>query len=143
MVKKLLIAAGVALAFVTTGLADFSAQASDRFITVASTTSTKNSGLYDYLLPIFAEKTGIEVRIVAVGTGKAIQQAQDGDADVLLVHAKGREETFVAEGWGVERFDLMYNDFVLVGPADDPADVAGGSDAPLGDGWRRPEGPQR
>ncbi|CAE7865012.1 tupA [Symbiodinium necroappetens] len=104
-------------------------QAAERFITVASTTSTKNSGLLDFLLPKFQAESGIEVRVVAVGTGKALQQARDGDADVLLVHAKGREEQFVAEGYGVERFDVMYNDFVIVGPQSDPAGVAGLSDA--------------
>jgi tungstate transport system substrate-binding protein len=105
------------------------ALAEDKFITVASTTSTKNSGLLDFLLPKFQDETGIEVRVVAVGTGKALQQARDGDADVLLVHAKGREEKFVSEGWGVERFDVMYNDFVIVGPEGDPAGVGGMSDA--------------
>lgn len=98
------------------------------FIIVQSTTSTQNSGLYDHLLPIFREASGIEVRVVAVGTGQAIKNAQNGDADVLLVHAKSAEEAFVAEGWGVERFDLMYNDFVLIGPARDPAGAGGGSE---------------
>lgn len=126
MVKRFLIAGGLLLAVLSaSGL-----QARERFIMVASTTSTKNSGLYEHLLPLFTEKTGIEVRVVAVGTGKAIQQARDGDADVLLVHAKSREEEFVAEGFGVERFDLMYNDFVVVGPAADPAGIKGGDDAP-------------
>ncbi|MEX2408420.1 MAG: extracellular solute-binding protein [Rhodovibrionaceae bacterium] len=105
------------------------AQAQDRYIVVASTTSTANSGLFDVLLPVFQDKTGIAVRVVAVGTGQAIQQAKDGDADVLFVHAKGREEAFVEEGYGVERFDVMYNDFVLVGPENDPAGVAGMNDA--------------
>ena len=103
--------------------------ADDNFIVVQSTTSTQNSGLFDYLLPMFAEKTGIEVRVVAVGTGQAIENAANGDGDVLLVHAKSSEEAFVAEGNGVERFDLMYNDFVIVGPASDPAGIAGSSDA--------------
>ncbi|MDA0219462.1 MAG: substrate-binding domain-containing protein [Proteobacteria bacterium] len=98
------------------------------FIVVQSTTSTQNSGLFDYLLPIFTEKTGIEVRVVAVGTGQAIKNAANGDGDVLLVHAKAAEEAFVAEGNGVERFDLMYNDFVIVGPAADPAGIAGTGD---------------
>ena len=110
------------------GLTATGAQAQDRFIIVQSTTSTQNSGLLDYLLPIFKEKTGIEVRVVAVGTGQAIKNAQNGDGDVLLVHAKPAEEKFVAEGWGVERFDVMYNDFVIVGPANDPAGVAGSND---------------
>jgi len=98
------------------------------YITVASTTSTKNSGLYDYMLPIFTKETGIEVRVVAVGTGQAIRQAKNGDADVLFVHHKPSEEKFVAEGYGVERFDVMYNDFVLIGPDSDPADAGGASD---------------
>ncbi len=101
---------------------------SDNFIVVQSTTSTQNSGLLDYLLPMFTEKTGIEVRVVAVGTGQAITNASNGDGDVLLVHAKAAEEAFVAAGNGVARFDLMYNDFVIVGPASDPAAIAGTSD---------------
>ena len=95
---------------------------------VQSTTSTQNSGLFDYLLPIFTAKTGIEVRVVAVGTGQAIKNAENGDGDVLFVHAKPSEEKFVAAGQGVERFDVMYNDFVIVGPPSDPAGVAGSSD---------------
>ena len=82
---------------------------------------TKNSGLYDHILPVFRAKTGIDVRVVAVGTGQALRNAKNGDADVLLVHAKQKEEQFIQEGFGVERFDLMYNDFVIVGPAQDPA----------------------
>ena len=120
-------AAALALVLALPGLTG-QAHAEDEFITVASTTSTANSGLFDYLLPMFEEESGIEVRVVAVGTGKALQQARDGDADVLFVHAKGREEKFVEEGYGVERFDVMYNDFVIVGPQDDPAGVAGMSD---------------
>ncbi len=102
-----------------------SAAAETPFITVASTTSTENSGLYDHLLPIFTAATGIEVRVVAVGTGQAIRMARNGDADVLLVHHKPSEEKFVADGYGVERFDVMYNDFVIVGPAGDLANVRG------------------
>ena len=105
------------------------AAAQDRTILVQSTTSTANSGLYYHLLPIFTEATGIGVNVVAVGTGQAIENARNCDADVLLVHAKADEEAFVVEGAGVERFDLMYNDFVIVGPAEDPADIAGGEDA--------------
>ena len=101
----------------------------DRFIVVQSTTSTRNSGLYDHILPMFTEKTGIEVRVVAVGTGQAIRNAANGDGDVLLVHARAAEERFVADGHGVARFDLMYNDFVIVGPPSDPAGVAGMTDA--------------
>ena len=102
-----------------------SLQAEDKSILVQSTTSTANSGLYDAILPQFTEETGIEVRVVAVGTGQAIKNAQNGDGDVLLVHAKPAEEKFVAEGYGVERFDVMYNDFVIVGPAADPAGISG------------------
>ncbi|WP_426417133.1 extracellular solute-binding protein [Aestuariirhabdus sp. LZHN29] len=101
----------------------------DTSIVVQSTTSTANSGLYDALLPLFKERTGITVNVVAVGTGQAIKNAMNGDADVLLVHAKSAEEKFVAEGYGVERFDLMYNDFVIVGPTHDPAGLAGGRSA--------------
>lgn len=102
--------------------------AADRFIVVQSTTSTQNSGLLDHILPIFTKQTGIEVRVVAVGTGQAIKNAENGDGDVLLAHAKPAEEKFVADGWGVECFDVMYNDFVIVGPASDPAKVAGMKD---------------
>lgn len=99
--------------------------AQDQFIVVQSTTSTQNSGLFEHILPIFQEQSGIEVRVVAVGTGQAIKNAMNGDGDVLFVHAKAAEEAFVAEGHGVERFDVMYNDFVIVGPSSDPAGVAG------------------
>jgi tungstate transport system substrate-binding protein len=99
-------------------------QAGERFITLASTTSTQNSGLYDYLLPIFTAETGIEVRVVAVGTGQAIKIAQNGDADVLLVHHRPSEDAFVDLGYGIERRDVMYNDFVIIGPKNDPAGVA-------------------
>jgi len=102
--------------------------AADRFITVASTTSTENSGLFQYLLPLFRHDTGIEARVVAVGTGQAIALAQRGDADVLLVHHKPSEEQFVAEGFGVTRHDVMYNDFVLVGPQAAPAGIKGITD---------------
>ncbi|PTW60963.1 tungstate transport system substrate-binding protein [Breoghania corrubedonensis] len=104
------------------------AEAADQFIIVQSTTSTQNSGLLDYILPKFTEKSGIEVRVVAVGTGQAIKNAANGDGDVLLVHAKPAEEKFVANGDGVKRFDLMYNDFVIVGPESDPAGIVGSSD---------------
>lgn len=98
------------------------------FIVVQSTTSTLNSGLFGHILPIFRDRTGIEVRVVAVGTGQAIRNAANGDGDVLFVHARAAEEAFVAEGHGVSRADVMYNDFVIVGPAADPAGVAGMSD---------------
>lgn len=95
------------------------------FITLASTTSTQNSGLYDALLPAFTAVSGIDVRVVAVGTGKAIKLAENGDADVLLVHHRESEDRFVREGFGIVRYDLMYNYFVLAGPAPDPAGVDG------------------
>jgi len=101
----------------------------DKSILLQSTTSTQNSGLYEYLLPMFTDKTGITVNVVAVGTGQAIKNAQNGDGDVLLVHARPAEEKFVAEGYGDKRFDVMYNDFVIVGPAADPAGIAGSEDA--------------
>jgi tungstate transport system substrate-binding protein len=107
-----------------------SAQADDRYIIVQSTTSTQNSGLFDYMLPRFTEENGIEVRVVAVGTGQALKNARNCDGDVLMVHAKPAEETFVEEGYGVKRHDVMYNDFVIVGPAADPAGVGGMEDAP-------------
>jgi tungstate transport system substrate-binding protein len=105
------------------------ASAQEKSIIVQSTTSTANSGLYDAILPRFTEKTGIRVDVVAVGTGQAIKNAQNGDGDVLLVHAKPAEEQFVAEGYGVERFDVMYNDFIIVGPPEDPAGIAGMKDS--------------
>jgi tungstate transport system substrate-binding protein len=104
------------------------AQAQTKFITVASTTSTEQSGLFKYLLPIFENKTGIEVRVVAVGTGQALDIGRRGDADVVFVHAKPLEEKFIAEGHGVRRYPVMYNDFVLIGPKSDPAKVAGTKD---------------
>lgn len=98
--------------------------AEDKSILVQSTTSTKNSGFYDYILPLFRADTGITVHVVAVGTGQAIRNARNCDADMLLVHAKAAEEKFVADGLGVKRHDLMYNDFVIVGPPSDPARIA-------------------
>ena len=102
--------------------------AQQRFITVASTTSTEQSGLFKHLLPLFESKTGIQVRVVALGTGQSLGMGKRGDADVVFVHAKPLEEKFVAEGYGVRRFQVMYNDFVLVGPKGDPAKVGGGKD---------------
>jgi tungstate transport system substrate-binding protein len=99
-------------------------------ITVASTTSTEHSGLFDHLLPRFEEATGIDVRVVAVGTGQAIEIARRGDADVLLVHHQPSEEAFVEQGHGVKRHPVMYNDFIIVGPGDDPAGIAGMEEAP-------------
>jgi tungstate transport system substrate-binding protein len=110
------------------GLTNGPALAQDRYITVASTTSTENSGLFGELLPKFQDETGIEVRVVAVGTGQAIELARNGDADVLFVHHKASEEQFVADGFGLERHDVMYNDYVIVGPASDPAGVKGSKD---------------
>jgi tungstate transport system substrate-binding protein len=115
----LVAAAGLAVSLVA------HAQAQQRVLTVASTTSTQNSGLFDHILPQFFAQTGIEVRVVAVGTGQAIRLAERGDADVLLVHHEPSERRFVAEGFGVQRHDVMYNDFVIVGPEDDPAGIAG------------------
>lgn len=97
-----------------------------KFITVSSTTSTENSGLFKHILPIFQKKTGIEVHVIAQGTGQALDTARRGDADVVFVHAKAAEEKFIAEGRGVKRHPVMYNDFVLVGPKSDPAKVGGG-----------------
>jgi len=114
----LLIAALFAASAITTA-------ANQPFIVVQSTTSTQNSGLLDAILPLFTKSHGIDVRVVAVGTGQAIRNATNGDGDVLLVHAKLAEEKFIADGFGVQRFDLMYNDFVLIGPNSDPADIKG------------------
>src|SRR4030088_3433251 len=116
----------LALALLSGAIATFaSASAQDRSIVVASTTSTQDSGLFGYLLPIFKARTGIDVRVIAQGTGQALDTARRGDADVVFVHAKAQEEKFLAEGFGVKRFDVMYNDFVLIGPKDDPAGVKG------------------
>ncbi len=102
--------------------------AQDKFITVASTTSTEQSGLFKYLLPIFEKEKGIQVRVVALGTGQALDMGRRGDADVVFVHARSAEEKFLAEGHGVKRYPVMYNDFVLIGPKSDPAKVAGSKD---------------
>jgi tungstate transport system substrate-binding protein len=104
------------------------ALAQDKFIVVASTTSTEQSGLFGYLLPIFQKKTGIQVRVVALGTGQALDLARRGDADVVFVHARSAEEKFLGDGEGVKRFPVMYNDFVLIGPKSDPAKIRGGRD---------------
>jgi tungstate transport system substrate-binding protein len=109
-------------------LFSWAAEAQQKFITVASTTSTEQSGLFKHLLPIFEKKTGVQVRVVAQGTGQALDMGRRGDADVVFVHAKALEEKFVAEGFGVKRFEVMYNDFVLVGPRSDPAKVGGTKD---------------
>jgi len=118
--------AAAALAAVT--LAAPAALAQDKSIVVASTTSTQDSGLFEYLLPIFKQQTGITVKVVAQGTGQALDTGRRGDADVVFVHAKSAEEKFLAEGQGVKRFPVMYNDFVLIGPKSDPAHVKGMKD---------------
>src|SRR3979409_2375681 len=116
----------LALAFLFTAAANFMpASAQDRSIVVASTTSTQDSGLFSYLLPLFKAQTNIVVKVIAQGTGQALDTARRGDADVVFVHAKSQEEKFLAEGFGVKRFDVMYNDFVLIGPKSDPAGVKG------------------
>ena len=125
--NALTLAAGAALGLLASAAP--AAMAEDPFIIVQSTTSTENSGLFDHILPRFREHTGIEARVVAVGTGQALKNAQNCDGDVLLVHAKADEEEFVEAGYGVERQDVMYNDFVIVGPGSDPAAVGGMSDA--------------
>ena len=119
---------GLILRFLLALLFALPAQAQQKYITVASTTSTEQSGLFRHLLPIFEQKTGIQVRVVALGTGQALDMGRRGDADVVFVHAKPLEEEFVAEGHGVQRYEVMYNDFVLIGPRADPARVAGGKD---------------
>ena len=106
--------------------------ARDKSIVVASTTSTQDSGLFGHLLPIFAAKTGIEVKVIAQGTGQALDTARRGDADVVFVHAKAAEEKFLAEGFGLKRYPVMYNDFVLIGPKSDPAHIKGGKDIVAG-----------
>ena len=120
------------LVILTLALASFGAApapAQDKSIVVASTTSTQDSGLFSHILPLFKAKTGIEVRVVAQGTGQAIDTGRRGDADVLFVHAKAQEEKFIADGGGVKRFPVMYNDFVLIGPKSDPAGIKGKTDA--------------
>src|SRR5213079_3563740 len=119
MLSRSLLLAIAAVAIASPGVAQ------EKSIVVASTTSTQDSGLFGYLLPIFKQKTGIDVKVVAQGTGQALDTARRGDADVVFVHAKSQEEKFLAEGFGVKRFDVMYNDFVLIGPKSDPAGVKG------------------
>lgn len=103
--------------------------ANDESIILQSTTSTANSGLYEFLLPHFEKLTGIRVHVVAVGTGQALKNAENGDGDVVLVHSKEEEEKFVSEGYGLARYDVMYNDFVFVGPSHDPADIKTSKDS--------------
>ncbi|WP_436643517.1 substrate-binding domain-containing protein [Microbaculum sp. FT89] len=120
--------AATGLAVATLAPLTTAVNAEEKFIIVQSTTSTENSGLFKHLLPLFSDKTGVEVRVVAVGTGQAIKNAQNCDGDVLFVHAKSAEDKFVAEGYGVKRTDVMYNDFVIVGPKSDPAGIKGTKD---------------
>jgi tungstate transport system substrate-binding protein len=120
--RRLLFAVAVAVLF------SASAMAQDKSIVVASTTSTEDSGLFGYLLPLFKASTGIDVKVVAQGTGQALDTARRGDADVVFVHARSAEEQFLAEGFGVRRYPVMYNDFVLIGPKSDPAGIAGSKD---------------
>jgi len=117
----------VAAAFALSSLVSLG-HAQDKFIIVASTTSTEQSGLFAHLLPAFERDAGIKVRVVAVGTGQALDIGRRGDADVVFVHDRAAEDKFMAEGQGVKRFQVMYNDFVLIGPKSDPAKVAGGRD---------------
>ncbi|HER26090.1 MAG TPA: sulfate transporter [Rhodospirillales bacterium] len=126
---KFIIRIAAAVTLVLLAVTSFRAQAETPYITVASTTSTQNSGLFKVLIPAFKAYSGIDVRVVAVGTGQAIRLASNGDADVLFVHHKPSEQKFIADGFGVERFDVMYNDFVIVGPKSDPAGIRGLTDA--------------
>lgn len=129
MTKFLQVAAVLSLCILT---APLSATAEEKSIILQSTTSTENSGLLNHLIPIFKKDTGIRIHVVAVGTGQALKNAQNGDGDVLLVHAKSAEETFVKKGYGVKRFDVMFNDFVILGPKSDPAKIKGLKDVTLG-----------
>jgi tungstate transport system substrate-binding protein len=122
LTRRLLIAAAATLAFIG------HASAQDKSIVVASTTSTQDSGLFGHILPMFKAKTGIDVKVVAQGTGQALDTARRGDADVVFVHAKPAEEKFLSEGFGVKRYPVMYNDFILIGPKADPAGIKGSKD---------------
>ena len=124
--RHLLLGALAGLAFMAGQAAS---AAEDRFITLASTTSTEQSGLFGSIIPAFKERTGIDVRVVAVGTGQALKLGEKGDADALLVHDRAGEDKFVADGFGTDRRDVMYNDFLLIGPAADPAGIKGESEA--------------
>jgi tungstate transport system substrate-binding protein len=121
--RAIMAAAALATAIFTTPVL-----AQDKSIVVSSTTSTQDSGLFGYLLPLFKQKTGIEVKVVAQGTGQALDTGRRGDADVVFVHAKSAEQKFLAEGEGVKRYPVMYNDFVLIGPKSDPAGIRGMND---------------
>ena len=121
-VRRSLLAIAATVVFASGALAQ------DKSIVVASTTSTQDSGLFGHILPLFKSKTGIDVRVVAQGTGQALDTGRRGDADVVFVHAKPAEEKFVAEGFGVKRYPVMYNDFILIGPQRDPAGIKGSKD---------------
>ena len=121
--RTVMVAAAFAAAILTTPVC-----AQDKSIVVSSTTSTQDSGLFGYILPLFKEKTGIEVKVIAQGTGQALDTGRRGDSDVVFVHAKSAEEKFLAEGEGVKRYPVMYNDFVLIGPKSDPAGIKGMKD---------------
>jgi tungstate transport system substrate-binding protein len=125
LTRRLALAAALGFGLLSASLPS---QAQDKSIVVASTTSTQDSGLFGYILPMFKAKTGIDVKVVAQGTGQALDTARRGDADVVLVHAKAQEEKFVQDGFGVKRREVMYNDFIVVGPKADPAGVNGGRD---------------
>ena len=125
--KKLFHSLLLSLALITSVLT-FSAQAQEKSILVSSTTSTEQSGLFGYILPIFKMKSGIDVKVVAVGTGQALDIGRRGDADVVFVHDKPAEEQFVQDGYATKRYEVMYNDFILIGPKSDPAKVGGGKD---------------
>src|SRR4051812_43000714 len=120
MTRRIFVAALVAAAFASPALAQ------DKSIIVASTTSTTDSGLFGHVLPGFKARTGIDVKVISQGTGQALDTGRRGDADVVFVHAKSQEEKFLAEGFGVKRFAVMYNDFILIGPKNDPAGIKGG-----------------
>lgn len=127
--RRSILAAGLCLGLTGSAFAQAPAvPAGERFITVASTTSTQDSGLFNHILPLFKAKTGIEVRVISQGTGQALDTARRGDADVVFVHARAQELKFVEEGFSTERRPVMYNDFVLIGPKSDPAGVAGSKD---------------
>jgi len=121
--RRFILTAAVALTMGVSG-----AMAQEKSIVVSSTTSTTDSGLFNHILPLFKAKTGIDVKVVSQGTGQALDTGRRGDSDVVFVHAKAQEEKFVADGFGVKRFPVMYNDFVLIGPKSDPAGVKGGKD---------------
>ena len=122
MNRRLFVCLAALLAFSPPALAQ------EKSIVVASTTSTQDSGLFDHILPLFKAKTGIDVKVISQGTGQALDTGRRGDADVVFVHARPQEENFVADGFGVKRFAVMYNDFILIGPNGDPAGVKGGKD---------------